>query len=464
MTGNLELLHDAQRRSLAYVEQAPHRAVYPDADAVRALQLFDEPLPAGTTDGSETLALLDRVGSPATVASTGGRYFGFVVGGSLPSALAADWLVSAWDQSSTMPVNSPAVAAIEAVAARWILGLLGLPEDAAVGFVTGASIGNLVALTAARRHLLLKAGYDVDDKGLSGAPDLRVVVSDEIHATLLKMLGILGLGRARVERIPTDEQGRVRASLLPPLDDRTIVCLQAGNVNSGAFDPFREVAAATRAAGAWLHVDGAFGLWARAAPERAQLADGVELADSWVTDAHKYLNVPYDSGIVICRHPQSLRGAMSLTAAYMPVEEQVPAKDLLPEFSRRARGVPVWAALRTLGQSGVADLVERICRLAQRLAHGLADMGFEIHNDVVLNQVVASAGTPELTRRIRELVEEEGTCWFGPTRWRGRDAVRFSVSSWATTEADIDRSLAAIASAARRARAEAADVTLTKEA
>lgn len=449
-----ELLGEAHRRALAYVEGARDRRVYPDTAALAGLAGFDEPLPTTGADAIETIDRLDRLGSPATVASTGGRYFGFVVGGSLPTALATDWMVSAWDQCSTMPVNSPAVAKIESVAASWILDVLTLPSESAVAFVTGASAGNLIALAAARRHLLLKRGYDVDEQGLCGAPKLRIVASEEIHATLIKMLGILGLGRSCIERVETDGQGRVRVDKLPPLDDTTIVCLQAGNVNSGAFDPFRAVAERVRAAGAWLHVDGAFGLWARAAPAFAHLADGVDLADSWVTDGHKYLNVPYDCGIVICRHPDALRGSMSLAAAYMPTGEQVPAKDMVVEFSRRARGVPVWAALRTLGRDGVADLVARTSRHATSLANGLRELGFDIHNDIVLNQVVASIGSPELTSRVCQLAQLDGTCWFGTTRWKGRDAIRLSVSSWASTDEDISASLAAIARAVSTARLE----------
>ncbi|HZH28684.1 MAG TPA: aminotransferase class V-fold PLP-dependent enzyme [Azospirillaceae bacterium] len=441
---NRRLYADAHRRALAYMEGIAARRVYPDGNALAGLSAFDEALPEQPLPPEDTLRLLDEVGGPATVASTGGRYFGFVVGGSLPVALAADWLVSAWDQCATMPVSSPVSAKVEQVAGRWMTEILGLPTSSAVAFVTGASMGNLLGLAAARHHLLRRLGYDVESQGLFGAPRLRVVASAEIHSTLVKDLGILGFGRDCVERVPTDAQGRLIPEELPELDDRTIVCVQAGNVNSGSFDPFRAVVAKARAAGAWVHVDGAFGLWAAASPRLRALVDGIEGADSWVTDGHKWLNVPYDCGVVVCRHPDALRGAMGLSAAYMPTGEAVPAKDLLAEFSRRARGIPVWAALRTLGRQGVADMVERNCAQAQRMAAGLRALGAEILNDVVLNQIVVSFGDAERTAHVQRAVEQDGACWFGPTQWQGRAAVRISISSWATTDEDIDGALAAI--------------------
>ncbi|HEX8257352.1 MAG TPA: pyridoxal-dependent decarboxylase [Allosphingosinicella sp.] len=442
----------AQERALDYIAKAHRRRVFPDAAAVAGLAAFDEPLPDRPVDALDTIRLLDRAGSPATVATTGGRYFGFVTGGSLPVATAADWLAAAWDQTGTMPVSSPAATRIECVAGRWVVEMLGLPPESVTGFVTGASIGNLVGLAAARRHLLLRLGHDVDADGLAGAPRLRVVAGEEVHSTVLKMLGILGFGRGNVELVPVDGQGRLRADRLPALDDRTILILQAGNVNSGASDPFVPAIAAARAAGAWVHVDGAFGLWAAASPRHRHLVEGVEGADSWVTDGHKWLNTPYDSGMIVCRHADALRGAMGLAATYMPASEEVPMKDLVPDFSRRARGIIVWAALRTLGREGVAELVERCCGHAGRLAEGLRAIGFEIHNEVVLNQVVASIGDEDFTARVRDQVERGGECWFGPTHWQGRAAVRLSVSSWATTDADIDRSLAAIGKAVTAVR------------
>ena len=441
------LFGDAQERALAYLATAETRRVFPDAEALAGLHAFDEVLPDRPLDALSTIRLLDTAGSPATVATTGGRYFGFVTGGSLPVATAADWLVTTWDQTGTMPVNSPTAAMLEAVAGRWVREMLGLPADAATAFVSGATAGNLVALAAARTHLLSRVGYDVDKLGLFGAPPIRVVLGVEAHSTLFKVLGVLGFGRERVELVEADGEGRMRPDRLPPIDDRTILILQAGNVNSGASDPFPALIAAAREAGAWVHVDGAFGLWAAASPRHEHLVEGVGEADSWVTDGHKWLNVPYDCGMVICRHPQALRGAMGIAAAYMPASEEVPAKDQVLEFSRRPRGIPVWAALRTLGRSGVAELVDRCCSHARWLAEGLRGLGWEIHNEVVLNQVVASYRDPETTRAIRDAVERSGEAWFGVTHWQGRDAIRLSVSSWATTDADVERTLNAIEAA-----------------
>ncbi len=431
----------------AYAAAVNDRRVFPDAAALAALSAFDEALPEQGAPAEETIAMLDRYGSPASIASTGGRYFGFVTGGALPAALGADWLVSAWDQPALAPVAAPGVAAIEKIAARWTLDALKLPASMSVVFPASASFGSMVGLAAARRAVLLRRGWDVDEKGLMGAPEFRVVIGAEAHSTLIKGLGVLGLGRKSAEIVPVDDQGRLRADLLPPLDETTIVCAQAGNVNSGAFDPLTEIAAKARAAGAWLHVDGAFGLWARASRRFAPLAAGAEMADSLTTDGHKWLNTPYDCGIAIVKDRAMLTGAMSLAAAYLPEEETPPAKDSLIELSRRGRGVTVWAALRSLGREGLAAMIERTCDHARMLADGLAALGFEIHNDVVLNQVVASFGDKARTDAIRLHVERSGEAWVGPTHWRGRPALRLSVSSHATTADDVARTIAAFRTA-----------------
>jgi glutamate/tyrosine decarboxylase-like PLP-dependent enzyme len=449
-----DVLRAAQHHALSYLATVQDRNVYPDAAALERLRTFDEPLPQGRGDALDTIDMLAEVGGPATVASNAGRYFGFVVGGSLPVAMAADWLVSAWDQTATLALTSPAAAAIERVAGRWACELLGLPTEASVGFVTGASMGNLVGLAAARSHILRQLGHDVEAQGMHNTPPLRVVAGGEVHSTLFKVLAILGFGRDNVELVETDSQGRFRADRIPPLDERTIVLLQAGNVNSGAFDPFNEVCSAAHEVGAWVHVDGAFGLWAAASPHLSHHTAGVDNADSWLVGAHKWLNVPYDCSLVICRHAEAIGAAMRHSAAYAPPTGEAAPKDVVPEFSRRARGVPVWAALRTLGRAGVSELVERSCALARQLADGLEGIGFEVHNEVVLNQVVASIGTPEFTEAVREHVEKDGTCWFGPTSWQGRKAVRFSLSSWATTELDIERSLKSISKAVHELRAD----------
>jgi glutamate/tyrosine decarboxylase-like PLP-dependent enzyme len=332
---------------------------------------------------------------------------------------------------------------------KWLLDVLDLPREAGVGFVTGATMANFTGLAAARHAVLARTGWDVEAQGLFGAPDITVVVGEEVHVSLVKALGLLGLGRERVLRVPVDGQGRMRAEALPPLDEATIVCVQAGNVNTGAFDPARDICAAARRAGAWIHVDGAFGLWAAASPTLAHLMDGFNQADSWAVDAHKWLNVPYDCGIAFCRHPADLRAAMTLRAAYLAQGDEREPSQFTPEMSRRARGVEVWAALRSLGRAGLADLIERTCRHARRFGEAMTGAGYQVLNDVVLNQVLVSFGDAETTRRVIADVQADGTCWCGGTVWQGHVAMRISVSSWATTEADVERSIAAILRMAR---------------
>ena len=429
---------------LAHVTEQP---VFPGAGAREQLSAFDEDLPEVGRDSVETLKLMHRAGSPATTATTGARYFGFVVGGSVPAATAANWLATAWDQSPSSDVNSPAAVKIEEVAGRWILDILGLHAESGVGMTTGATMANFTALAAARTALLSRKGWDVEVQGLYGAPEIKVVVSDEVHITLEKALSMLGFGKGRVTRVPTDANGAMLMDHMPDLDDLTLVCTQAGNVNSGAIDPIGAIVRKAHAAGAWVHVDGAFGLWGKLLPDRAGLFEGVEAANSFATDAPKWLNTPYDCGIVICRDAKMLHQAMVTSAPYFRADGGNAPKDMVPEFSRRARGVEVWAALRTLGRDGVRDMVDRCCVNARRFADGLTAIGFEVMNDVVLNQVVATVGIPEELTAIRAHVEASGECWFGPTIWKGKHAVRISVSSWRTTEADVDRSLRAIAAA-----------------
>jgi glutamate/tyrosine decarboxylase-like PLP-dependent enzyme len=444
------LLEDAARRAAMYLRSLQERPVRPAPDAVQRLALLDEPLPAGPTDAAAVLAQLDELVSPATMAMAGPRFFGFVIGGSLPAALAANWLAGAWDQNAALAKVTPGVARVEEVALRWLVDLLGLPPQSEGAFVTGATMANFTALAAARHVVLSRAGWSVEADGLFGAPPITVLVGDEAHPTLLKSLGLLGLGRNRVVRVPTDARGRMRADGLPPLSGPTIVCLQAGNINTGEFDPFDEICPVANAAGAWVHVDGAFGLWARASPQLAPLAKGLELADSWATDAHKWLNVPYDSGLAFVRAPGALPAAMAITADYLPVHqvERSPS-DFTPELSRRARGVEVWAALRSLGRTGLAGLFERNCRQARRFATRLTQAGHEVLNDVVLNQVLVSFGSAAATQQVIDAVQADGTCWCGGTVWQGRTAMRISVCSWATSDEDIERSVEAMLRAAR---------------
>lgn len=439
--GMKELLADASERAIRYLEQLDARAVAPAPQAVTALRAFDEPLPTVGTKSEDTLRLLDEVGSPATMAMAGGRFFGFVIGGSLPVTLAANWLAGAWDQNTGLFRPTPGTAYLEQVALRWLLEVLHLPRECGGAFVTGATVANLCGLAAARHRVLQRAGWNVEADGLFGAPAITVIMGAEAHPSVSKSLGILGLGRTRVVKVPVDDQGRMRADRFPVIAGPTIVCLQAGNVNTGAFDPMTEIGTKARAAGAWVHVDGAFGLWAAAAPSRAHLTAGLAEADSWATDAHKWLNVPYDCGLAFVRDPHALQAAMAITAEYLPTQsEHRNPGDFTPELSRRARGVEVWAALRTLGRDGVADLVERNCAQARRFATRLSAAGFEILNDVVLNQMLVSFGDAEKTKRVIEAIQAEGTCWAGVTVWQGRTAMRISVSSWATTDADVERS------------------------
>jgi len=439
-----ELLKSAADRAWRYRQGLTDRAVTPTPEAIKRLSRLDEALPDRPTDDETVLALLDEIGSPATMASAGGRFFGFVVGGSLPATVAANWLAGAWDQNAGIVLLSPIAAKLEEVAMRWALDVLGLPPECGAGYVTCATQANFSGLAAARHALLAGKGWDVETRGLFGAPPIKVVVGEEVHVSVLKALGMLGLGRDRVTRVPVDGQGRMRADALPPLDDNTIVCIQAGNVNTGAFDPAAEIIPRAKDAGAWVHVDGAFGLWAAAAPARAHLVKGFAAADSWATDAHKWLNVPYDSGIVFVRAARHLRAAMAVDAPYLVIGEAREPEHYTPEFSRRARGVEVWAALRSLGREGLADLVERTCRHAARFAEGLRQAGHTILNDVVINQVLVSFGDAETTRRVIAAIQEEGTCWAGATVWQGHTAMRISISSWATTDDDVERSLEAM--------------------
>lgn len=440
-----QLLRDAAERAIQYLLTLPARSVVPSADDLAALSVLDdEQLPEQGCTPSDVLAWLDNSGSPATVASAGGRYFGFVTGSTLPVALAANWLAGAWDQNGALRVMSPISARLEDIVLQWLRSLFQLPDSAGAGFVTGATMANFTCLAAARHVLLARQGWNVEEQGLFHAPELTIVVSDEVHVSLLKALALLGLGRSRVQRVPTDAQGRMRAEQLPPLNDKTIVCIQAGNVNSGAFDPAEEICFRTREAGAWVHVDGAFGMWAAVAPKRTHLTRGIAMADSWATDCHKWLNVPYDSGLALIRDAAQLRPAMAMTAAYLETESAREPCDYTPESSRRARAVEVWAALRSLGRQGLASMIERNCCLAARMADALAAAGYAVLNDVVLNQVLVSFGDSAKTKRVITEIQREGTCWCGGTVWHGQSAMRISVSSWATTEADVDLSAAAI--------------------
>jgi glutamate/tyrosine decarboxylase-like PLP-dependent enzyme len=440
--------------SARFHDTLDNRPVQAQATYDELVEALGGPLPDEGGADVEVVSELIAAAEPGVVGTQTGRYFGFVIGSALPASVAADWLATAWDQNAFSVVLSPAGAAAETVAAGWLAELLGLPDGVASGFVTGAQGANTTALAAARQHVLADAGWDVARDGLQGAPRIRVLAGSERHVTIDRSLRLLGLGTATLELVPADGQGRMRADALREAlageAGPVIVCAQAGNVNTGAVDPFREIADACAIAGAWLHVDGAFGLWASASPRFRHLTQGCERADSWATDAHKWLNVPYDSGVVFCRHPESHGQAMAVAASYLQRAEGRSPSDWVPESSRRARGFAVWAALRSLGRSGVADLIDRCCDHARAFAELLgAEPDVEILNDVVLNQVLVRFGDDdEVTREVVRRVQDDGTCWLGGTDWQGRAAMRISVSSFRTTSEDVERSAAAILKAA----------------
>ena len=449
-----ELLADAAARAARYIETIDNRPVAPSSDAVAHLAALGGTVPEKPSNPADVLRLLDNVGSPATVATAGGRYFGFVIGGALPATLAANWLAAAWDQNACMRVMSPVAAKAEDTVREWITDLLGLPAQSGIGFVTCTTMANFSGLAAARSEILARAGWNVEENGLFGAPPIRVIVGQEVHVSLLRALTMLGLGRSRVITIPADGQGRMRVDQLPELDRNTIVCIQAGNVNTGAFDPAKEICARAKEAGAWVHVDGAFGLWAAVSPRYAPLLDGVGNADSWAIDNHKWLNVPYDSGMVVVRDPEQLRRALSTgQAAYLTQSSEREPWQFTPDASRRARGIELWAAIKSLGRSGLRDMIERNCRQAELFASRLRAAGFTILNDVVLNQVLVSFGTPDETRRVIAEIQADGTCWCGGTVWQGQTAMRISVSSWATTDEDVERSAKAMIRIAKKVKA-----------
>ena len=445
----------------SFLRTRSSRPVFPAATLDSLRTALGGPLPLDPSPADRVVGDLIRAADPGIVATVGPRYFGFVTGGALPATVAADWMSTIWDQPASLYVLSPAASVVEEVAAAWLLDLLGLPAHASVGFVTGCHTANFTALAAARHEMLRRAGWDVEADGLNGSPMLRVVVGGEVHVSVIGALRMLGIGARQVVRAEADAQGRMLPRALDEAlgagSGPAIVCAQAGNVNTGAFDPFDEIAAIARRHGAWLHVDGAFGLWAAASGALRHQTRGVELADSWATDAHKWLNVPYDSGVVFVAHPAAHRAAMSLTAAYLvrsPDEPREPM-DWTPESSRRARGFAVYAAVRSLGRRGVEDLVDRCCRLARRFADRLRqEPRIQILNDVVLNQVLArvvpAAGDADAaTRDMIARVQQARVCWVGGTRWHDMDAMRISVSNWSTTDEDVDRSADSMIAAVR---------------
>ena len=450
MNDDRKILERVVEEATGFLEGLPGRRVAARTDVEGVATALRRPLPEEGTDPMEVIEELIAGAEPGVLAIPSGRFFGWVMGGVLPATLAADWLTSTWDQNAGLLVSSPAAAGAEWVASEWLLDLLGLPANSAVGFVTGAMIANFSCLAAARHDVLRRAGWDVEGDGLRGAPRLTVIVGEERHETVDVALRFLGLGEQRSIAVPADDQGRIRLDALTDTlaqvgNDPLIVCLQAGNVHSGAFDPIADAVDLAHEYGAWVHVDGAFGLWAAASAQYRHLVAGVERADSWASDAHKTLNVPYDSGLAIVAKAEAMYAAMGVHAAYLIQDERPDPFSTVPEFSRRARGFTVWAALRSLGRRGVAEMVERFCQHARRFAAGLAEMdGVRVVNDVVFTQVCVSFGTDEVTREVAARLLKDGTAWMTPSTWHGQAVLRISVSNWRTTEEDVDLTLAAV--------------------
>lgn len=445
------LFEQAKTYAINYLDGVFDRQPFPSEAALAGLAAFDEPLPPEPGDPAEMLRRLHEHGSPATVATTGGRFFGLVVGGVFPPVMAVRWLADVWDQLAALYVTSPLVAKLETLCQQWLIELLHLPGECVAGFVSGTSMATLCGFAAARYELLRRAGWDVNARGLFGAPPIRVVVGAEAHGTVFKALALLGLGKDRVEMAPVDAQGRMLADQMPALDDRTLVIAQAGNVNSGAFDPLDQICDLAQKAGAWVHVDGAFGLWAAASQRKQHLVRGMEKADSWSVDAHKTLNAPYDGGIVLCRNREALVSAMQATGSYIVYSENRDGMLYTPEMSRRSRAIELWATLKTIGRSGVEELVDGLCARAQQAAEQLKAEGFQVLNDVVFNQVLVAGDTAEQTTAMVKKIQQSGEGWCGGATWHGRPVIRISVCSWATTAQDIDRLVAAFVAARGRA-------------
>jgi glutamate/tyrosine decarboxylase-like PLP-dependent enzyme len=446
-----ELFRQAADHAADFVEMLDTRPIRAEADVEELIAALGGVLPETGLDPRAVVAALVEAASPGVVAIPSGRYFGFVIGGAVPAAVAADWLASVWDQNAGLYAGGPSAAVVEEVCRTWLAELLGLPPQVSVAFVTGCQMAHVTALAAARHHVLARAGWDVARDGLAGSPPIRVLVGEKRHVTVDRALRLLGIGSSSVEAVPADDQGRMCVEELRLSGGPTIVCGQAGEVNTGAFDDLHGIADACRAAGAWFHIDGAFGLWAAASPELRHLVSGAERADSWATDCHKWLNVPYDSGLAFCAHPEAHRAAMAVSASYLVHAGDGRERDEMdwtPEFSRRARGFAVYAAIRSLGRSGIAELLEGCCANARRFAAALRAGGAEILNDVVLNQVLVRFGDGDQTREVIERVQADGTCWLGGTEWGGEHAMRISVSNWRTTPEDVDRSAAAVLAAA----------------
>jgi glutamate/tyrosine decarboxylase-like PLP-dependent enzyme len=437
---NKALFEQAKSYAFDYMDTVFERNVFPTDEAIANLKIFNEPFPESSSNPEQMLNLLHRFGSPATIAQTGGRYFGFVNGSSIPVALAIKWLADIWDQNAALFNTSPLVSQLEDTCEKWLVELFNLPVGTAAGFVSGSSMATICGLAAGRNELLKRHGWDVNADGLFGAPNIRVIISEQAHATAYKALSILGLGKERVERVPVDQEGRVIIDYLPKLDDNSLVIIQAGNVNAGAFDPIEEICERARKVNAWVHIDGAFGLWAAVSRNKKHLVSGLDKADSWSVDGHKTLNTPYDCGIALCKDRAALIAAMQATGSYIIYSEKRDGMLLTPEMSRRSRAIELWAVLKYLGRRGVEQLVDGLCENAQEFAAALKSSGFRILNQVVFNQILVACEDQEHTKATLDYIQKSGICWCGGTIWNGEPVIRISVCSWATTKDDINRS------------------------
>ena len=451
---DIAALDTAHRAAKAYLEGLDQRAVYPSQEAIAALDRFDEAFPRQGTDPTAIVQLLDQLGSPATTAQMGGRYFGFVNGGALPATLAVRQLSSAWDQNPALNVMSPIASTLEQVCERWMNELFDLPGSTALGLVTGTSMSLACGFVAARNELLRRQGWDAVSNGLFGAPPIRVIVSEAAHSTVWKALSFIGMGKDRVEKVPCDDQGRIQVDHIPSLDHNCLLILGAGNVNTGAFDDFAAIMPKAQAAGAWTHIDGAFGLWAVGAQRTRHLCQGIELADSWSCDAHKTLNTPYDCGLILCKNRSALVTAMQAKGSYIQWSEDGNRDSMLytPDMSRRARGVELWAALKSLGREGVDALVTQLCDRAQQFATALAVEGYQILNDVVFNQVAVALDNDDQTQRALSYIQDSGECWVGGAKLNDRAIIRVSICSYRTTSNDVERSVHSFAAAKEKAQ------------
>ncbi|WP_179952119.1 pyridoxal phosphate-dependent decarboxylase family protein [Marinicella rhabdoformis] len=440
-----ELYQQAFQYATTFLKESNDLPIQVSDQARSDLKHLDFKLQTEGVDATQVIQELDQWVSPATMKMGSPRFFGFVIGGCYPVSVASNWMGTAWDQNTGLEKTTPAVAALERISGRWMLEMLGLPAQSAVAFVTGATVANFTALAAARNQVFNKAGWDVEADGLIGAPEVHIIISEESHPTVYKSLAMLGFGRNRVTKVPTDDQGRIDMAQFPVVKDNTIVICQAGNINSGAFDPISDICERVESKNAWVHVDGAFGLWAMASDKHRYLGEGIEKADSWATDAHKWLNVPYDSGLAFVKNEHALKAAMAITASYLPSENATRnPSDYTPELSRRARGIDIYAVLRHLGKSGVEELIDRCCACAKRFADHFTTAGFEVMNDVLLNQVVVCFGSEELNLQVMDAIQKEGTCWAGQTIWKDRLAMRISISNWQTDFKAVDDSLVVI--------------------